>query len=69
MVLYYNDNDIYLDYQTINERVSIPGTTLYRQLRDHCDGIRYRNRMLFRYKDLIDLPEIFKEIQNDEILK
>ena len=69
MVLYYKNNDIYLDYQTINERVSIPGTTLYRKLRDHGDCIMYRNRTLFRYKSLIDLPDIFKEIQNDEILK
>lgn len=69
MVVYYNNNDVYLDFQTIRERVSLPPTTLYRRLRNHGGGIRYRNRMLFRYKDLIDLPDIFKQIQKDEILK
>ena len=63
MVLYYNDNEIFLDFQTIREKVSLPETTLYRYLRSHCQGVRYRNRMLFKYRDLIDLPEISKEIQ------
>ena len=68
MVVYYNNNDIYLDFQTIRERVSIPETTLYRRL-GHFKGLKYRNRKLYKYSDLVDLPDIFKQIQNDEILK
>jgi hypothetical protein len=65
MVLYYDNNEIYLDFQTIRERVSLNKTALYRRLR-RVKGIKYRNRNLFKYSDLIELPEIFKEIQENE---
>lgn len=71
MFLYYNENEIYLDFQTIKERVSLPESTLYRKiLKSNCKTVMYRNRMLFRYKDILyELPEVYKAIQDYEIFK
>jgi hypothetical protein len=71
MVLYYIDNEIYLDFKTIKERVSIPETTLYRLIiKSKLEGVRYRNLLLWNYKDLlIELPDVFKRIQEYETHK
>jgi hypothetical protein len=67
MVLYYFNDQIFLDFQTILERVTLPESTLYRRIRNKCSGIRYRNKVLFNYKELVlDFPEIFKEIEEHE---
>jgi hypothetical protein len=67
MVLYYFKDEIFLDFQTIRERVSVPESTLYRKIRNKCSGIRYRNKILFKYQDLItDFPDLVKEIKEYE---
>ena len=67
MVLYYFNDQIFLDFQTIRERVSVPESTLYRRIRYKCSGIRYRNKVLFNYKELVlDFPDLIKEIEEYE---
>jgi hypothetical protein len=67
MVLYYLNNEIFIDFKSILERVSIPESTLYRRIRNKCSGIKYRNKVLFKYQDLITgFPDIAKEIQKNE---
>ena len=64
-MVYYDEQDkeLLLDFQTILKRTSIPESTLYRRIRKKCIGIRYKNQLLYRYKDLIlYFPDIFKEI-------
>jgi hypothetical protein len=67
-IFYYFENDLYWDFRTIRDRVSIPESTLYRLIKRKCSGKKFRNKLLYRYKDLLELPEIYKEIQNHEVL-
>ena len=67
MILYYLNNEIYIDFKSILERVSVPESTLYRRIRNKCSSIRYRNRVLFDYKALIlQCPELAVQIQEYE---
>jgi len=68
MVLYYVDNEIFLDFPSIKERVKLSESTLYRRItKSSCKTVNYRNRLLWNYKDLIhELPEVYKEIQEYE---
>ena len=69
MVLYYVDNELYVDFQTILERVNMPASNLYRILKKNCKGIPYRNRTLYDYKDLMNLPDIFQQVKRDEVVR
>lgn len=67
MFLYYNDvrQELFIDFQSILERVTIPESTLYKMIRGRCTGVRYRNKILFNYKKLIDeFPEIARELKS-----
>ena len=67
MVLYYLNEQIFLDFPTILERVHIAESSLYRKLRNKCSCIRYRNRVLFNYKKLVmDFPDLVKQIEEYE---
>jgi hypothetical protein len=67
MILYYLNNEIYIDFKSILERVSVPESTLYRRIRNKCSSIRYRNRVLFDYKALVlEYPELVKQIEEYE---
>lgn len=70
MVHYYLNDDIFLDFPTIAEiaeRINLSESTLYRNLfRSNCGRVKYRNRVLFRYKDLHVFPTLFKEIRENE---
>ncbi len=71
-MVYYDekDNELLLDFLTIRKQTSIPVSTLYRKIRKKLIGIRYKNQILYRYKDLLlYFPDIFKEIQLNENLK
>ena len=68
-ILYYFENDLYVDFRTIRGHCSMAESTLYRYIKRKVVGKKFRNRMLYKYKDLIELPEIYKEIKNYEILK
>ena len=68
-LFYYYDHDLLLDFNSIRKRVkSIPESTLYKILKRKCPGIvRYQNKILYRYSNLLELPELYKEIKNYEI--
>ena len=75
MILYYknpdfegDDTNVYLDFNTIFERVKhrYPETTLYRLLQKRCQPVRYQNRDLYPYRDIMDIPEVYKELKNNE---
>ena len=70
-IFYYYQNDLYWDFRTIRECSSMPESSLYRLIKRNFVGKKkkFRNRLLYRYKDLLELPEIYKEIKNHEILK
>ena len=70
-ILYFFEQDLYVDFRTIRESSSIPESSLYRLIKRNFVGKKkkFRNRLLYRYKDLLELPEIYKEIKNHEILK
>jgi hypothetical protein len=70
MMLYFdnskgNDKTIYIDFPSILEQVHyrIPETTLYRILQKKCKSYRYRNRDLFPFKQLLEIPEIAKDLK------
>jgi hypothetical protein len=69
MVLYYIDNELFVDFQTIVERVDMPISNIYRILKKRCKGIPYRNRTLYEYKDLMNLPDIFHQVKRDEVIR
>ena len=55
-MVYYDNGEIYLDFKTVFERTSLSESTLFRRLRNKkVKGVRYRNRMLFKYTELIEL--------------
>ena len=69
-LIYYFNHDLLLDFRTIRNRVpSIPPSTLYRLLRNKykCNGVRYNNRLLYKYRDLLEIPEVCKELKSYEI--
>ena len=71
MILYYVDDEIYLDFPTIEERVKLSKSSIYRKItKSSCKTVNYRNRLLWNYKDLlIELPDVFKKIQEYETHK
>ena len=74
MILYYkspeNEGDptnVFFDFHGIHERVKnrFPETTLYRLLRKRCQSVRYQNRDLYPYEDVMSIPEIYKELKKN----
>jgi hypothetical protein len=71
MILYFNnkkgeESNIFLDFHTICDRVEhrIPETTLYRLLQRRCKrSYRYRNRDLYPYRDLLEIPELANDLK------
>ena len=69
MFLYYqtgiggSEPELYIDFSTLKEKTNIPGITLYRKLRQ-IKGITYRNRKLYKYRDLIN-SEIYKQMKKE----
>jgi|GEM_PF-2598700 hypothetical protein len=72
MILYYKnpeyegeESNIYIDFHSILDRVKhrIPETTLYRMLQRHCHSYRYRNRDLYPFKDVLEIPQIGKDLK------
>ena len=73
MIVYYNnaqgaDGSLYLDFHSIKERVEhrIPETTLYRLLQRRCKSVKYRNRDLYLFKELLGIPELAKDLKLTE---
>ena len=75
MILYYNRPDsedektnVFIDFHSIHERVKnrYPESSLYRLLRKRCNSVRYQNRDLYPYSEIMDIPELYKAIKNDE---
>jgi hypothetical protein len=74
MMLYYNNpetedeqSNIFIDFASIHSRVKnlYPESTLYRLLRKKCKAIRYQNRDLYPYADILNIPEIGKEMKRN----
>lgn len=74
MILYYNkpetegeQSNIFIDFASIHARVKnlYPESTLYRLLRKRCKSIRYQNRDLYPYADILNIPEIGKEMKRN----
>lgn len=68
-MFYYFENNLYWDFKSISDRIPIPNSTLYRLVKRKCQGKKFRNKLLYKYKDLLGVPEIYKEIKQDEINK
>ena len=76
MMLYYKKPEtveekvnLFFDFDTIHQRVKdrYPESTLYRLLHKRCHtSVRYQNRDLYPYEDIMSIPEIYKEMKNDE---
>ena len=73
MILYFNNSkgeekNLYIDFHSIKERVEhhIPETTLYRMLQKRCKSYRYRNRDLYPFKALLEIPELAKDLKVNE---
>ena len=69
MVLYYYCKEIYVDFQSITESLpAIPQSRIYRRIvKSHFKSIKYRNRTLYNYRDLvIGFPEFAKIKYNHE---
>lgn len=75
MILYYNkpesedeQTNVFIDFHSIHERVKnrYPESSLYRLLRKRCNSVRYQNRDLYPYEDVMSIPEIYKELKKDE---
>ena len=71
LTMYFINDDVFLDFRTLTEIVSgsLSESTLYRKLTKTCERQKYRNRMLFRYRDLLENPYISKEIRQYELHK
>jgi hypothetical protein len=76
MILYYNKpetndgtekSNIFIDFASIHARVKqrFPESTLYRLLRKRCKAIRYQNRALYPYDEILNIPEIVKELKEN----
>jgi hypothetical protein len=74
MILYYNkpeteeeQSNIFIDFSSIHARVKnrYPESTLYRLLRRRCKAIRYQNRDLYPYAEILNIPEIGKELKGN----
>lgn len=74
MILYYNkpenegeQTNIYVDFHSILTKVKnrYPESTLYRLLRKRCKAIRYQNRDLYPYGEILNIPEIVKEMKEN----
>ena len=72
-MLYFNnsmgaDGNLYIDFHSIRDRVQhrIPETTLYRLLQRRCKSVRYRNRNLYPFRELLDIPELATDLKINE---
>ena len=74
MILYYNkpetageQTNIYVDFHSIHSKVKnrYAESTLYRILRKRCQAVRYQNRDLWLYSDILNIPEIVKELKEN----
>lgn len=71
MILYYKpvhdgeQPNVYLDFHTIHECVKhrYPESNLYRLLHKRCQIYRYQNRDLYPYEEVMNIPEIYKELK------
>ena len=75
MILYYNkpetkdeQSNILIDFASIHARVKgqFPESTLYRLLRKKCKAVRYQNRDLYPYQEILSIPELVNEFKNHE---
>jgi len=75
MILYYNkaesadeQTNIFIDFASIHHKVKnrYSESSLYRLLRKRCQPYRYQNRDLYPYQDIMNIPEIYKEMKRDE---
>lgn len=62
------DGSLYIDFHTIFDKVQhrIPETTLYRLLQKRCKSYKYRNRDLYPFKELLDIPELAEDLKVTE---
>ncbi|MGA3015312.1 MAG: hypothetical protein ABSD71_14900 [Bacteroidales bacterium] len=74
MILYYQkaetegeQSNIFIDFASIHAQVKnrFPESTLYRLLRKKCKAVRYQNRDLYPYEDILNIPEIVKEMKEN----
>jgi len=75
MMLYFNKpeteleiSNIFIDFASVHSKVKnrFPESTLYRLLQKTCHPIRYQNRDLYPYQDIMSIPEIYAEMKNYE---
>ena len=75
MILYFNKaeselekSNIFIDFASVHSRVKnrFPESTLYRLLQKKCHPIRYQNRDLYPYEDILNIQEIYEEMKKDE---
>jgi len=75
MILYYNkaessdeQTNVFIDFHSIHAKVKnrYSESSLYRLLRKRCQPVKYQNRDLYPYQDIISIPEIYKELKKDE---
>ena len=64
MIFYYTENELWLDFDTIYDYVGdVPKVTLWRRLKT-CEGvILYRNRKLYKVKELMNLTDIYERLE------
>ena len=75
MMLYYNkpesedeETNVFIDFFTLHQRVKnqYPESSLYRLLRKRCHSVRYQNRDLYPYEEIMSkFPEIYKELKKN----
>jgi len=75
MMLYFNKpeselecSNIFIDFSSIHSRVqnTFSESKLLRLLHKKCHPIRYQNRDLYPYQDIMSIPEIYAEMKNYE---
>ena len=73
MMLYVSNlegkgNTLFVDFHTIRDKVQhrIPETTLYRLLQKRCKSFRYRNRDLYPFRELLEIPELASDLKVTE---
>ena len=75
MILYYNkpesddeQTNVFIDFASIHNKVKnhYSESSLYRLLHKRCQPFRYQNRHLYPYEDIMNIPEIYKELKRDE---
>jgi len=76
MILYYNkaessdeQTNVFIDFHSIHAKVKnrYSESSLYRLLRKKkIQTFRYQNRDLYQYQDIMNIPDIYKELKRDE---